>query len=218
MKSLLKILLILAVSLCLCGPAWPFDDDEILQPVASGSPSYLLNESFTGTGTPTGWSTSGTVTFNDNATLSSDYAMLISPSFTEQSTAYIKFEYTSSAVAYDSIAIFFYLRNSTTTIAEIRIQSNWLPIIYHGTTTQYGSTGDEFTAATTHYVWIDYVASSGSDDGTFDLYINTSDSKPGVATLSLTGGTSTDGVDNIRFSRRFQDNIFDNAKVSGDEF
>jgi len=46
-----------------------------------------------------------------------------------------------------------------------------------------------FSTSTDYYVWIDYAPSGANLD--VDVYINTSNSKPGSATLSTTGGTIT---------------------------
>lgn len=68
--------------------------------------------------------------------------------------------------------------------------------VYHGAINQTSNLG--FTTDTTYYIWVDYYQGTGSD-GVARLFYNTTDTKPGSPSVSVTNGTATTQASAIGF-------------------
>lgn len=166
----------------------------------SGGTSYLLEESFSGTTAPAGWTYDGTyVDWSTDGQVEIDYnatAYCISPTFTALSTSYIAVTFNFPSFGQVGDVYFFDLRSGSTTIATLKVRStNNIRLGHSGINTS----GDVISDATDYYFWFVYVAGSGTD-GQIDLYYNTSgDFSTATHDIDVNDGTFTESIDNIRF-------------------
>lgn len=124
-----------------------------------------------------------------------------SPTFAAQSTFHTSFMFSITNVATSSTANFFQLFNGSTSLARISLINSNLNIgIGTKTSTTYA-----LTAATTYYIWLDYIAGTGAN-GVAAYYISTTGIKPVAATYTITNGESTLPVDNVMFTGRHSTN------------
>ncbi len=90
--------------------------------------------------------------------------------------------------------------SSDNTLAVVNINSSSLfRVTQTGGTTGYGTV--PITQSTVYYLWIDHIASTGTD-GTTEIFVSTNDTKPGTATLTSSNGTATNSVAAIEFAAR----------------
>lgn len=186
----------------------------------------IVSEDFEGSGTPDGWTVSGSGIDFDYSTspapLSGSESMAITVawstvtvSFDSASFISVKFEIYKPASLPTSSSDVMYWRGSGADQGRIFLQSNGRFGAYHGTAVNYGSASTLATDDAKNFLWIDFNVSSGSDDGTIDFYIAATDSKPGSPAMQITAGTSTTNLDSIRFTRANSglDLIIDNLGV-----
>ena len=122
-------------------------------------------------------------------------ASITSPSFTSTDTISHKFIYYVEEFPSSAITIVQYTDGSTTgCLLEQRVDGALA--IQHGTIKYYGNTGD-IIISTKYYIWVDINNSSGSDDGTLDVFISITDTKPGTPSSSISVGDNTTDFTNI---------------------
>lgn len=182
--------------------------------------SYLINEDFEGAGTPSGWTTSGTVDF--------DYATAPAPLAGAQSLRVYGAAWNNATKAFTASAeanafflispgassnvTIFSLRNNTTVICSVQLKSDRVTV-EHGTTA-VNSMGAAVTSPSA--VWLRYVPGTGAN-GVLELWINknsTSRTKPALS-ASISTGTATAQANNlICYAQGAQSWIFDDIKIS----
>ena len=191
-----------------------------------GMASYLVDEDFEGTGTPTGWTGTATINYDYTPAIHGTESAKITdtgttyvttPDFAAQSDVWVFGAFNYSAVTADAIIL--YLRNATSGNAgylSIR-QSDMKIRFYHGTTSpSVGTT--TISTGTTYYYWIHYIKGTGSD-GVSQIYLSTTTTRPSSPELSATNGSGTYDVEHIRYYdwTATSDYIFDVVRVSATE-
>ncbi len=199
MKKLLIIIIILLVSL----PALATDEDVInvvvgIAPDVGGGPSYLVSEDFEGTGTPAGWTASGSPDFDYTTVhLSGAQSLYLGTNdqgayttFTSGSSTYVRIMYQFAANPTPSSAFFLELRNGTTPLASVRIQNNGRLLVTSGGQEDYGSASTQLSTATPYYIWLEYTKGTGSDS-ICRVYFSATSTKPETTELEITNGNGT---------------------------
>jgi len=185
-----------------------------------GGPTYLLEEDCEGSGKPGTWSDGGSPDW-DYATspaplegsLSWRSASVAnqssSPTFTATSPCYIYFVTYTFATSGNSTVM--RIMNTGGEIASFQHRASGIWRIQHGATT--GSSTADFRSLVRH-VWLEYTLSTASN-GVLDIYTSATSTKPVTKeTWSISGGTSTTGIDQIVFDGEANGVIFDDLKVS----
>ena len=201
---------------------------------AAGGPSYLLEERFEGTGTPSGWTTSGTGTVNyDYASTpaplagsesmqlnrSSGTYQVISPSFTAQDDIWVFFR--CSPEGNDSSSGTFTF--SQMADVALRVNGSHEIILVHGTV-EATSSGVTATQDAHFRIWMHLVTDpvGGGADGVATVYISSSsDTRPVSPVISLTSGNGSTQFSNwtgqASTSTHLNPWVFDDVVVSTSE-
>ncbi len=203
--------------------------------VGGGSPvssSYLINQTFEGTGydNSESWTETGTGTIDEDYTTEvldgtqslyisgADYnsPTTTSPSWTAVSPTYLFFMFQLNSGNLVN-ADFFEILNGTTLIARLMAGdfsgADFRIYPYHGDT--IGSAFDA-VVGTTYYIWVEYEKGTGAN-GHLHIRISTTSTKPGSYTMAITTGTSTLDADNIKFRLTYANpatGIFDRLRVN----
>ena len=191
--------------------------------------TYLLNENFEGTGTPSGW------TVSSGAKVDFDYATSPAPlsgaqSLQVQSTDnYARFDFTAQSEVWGK-----FIWRSPSTLGTDKIMAfrdSSGAEIFKAQITGVGTyyfqavcgTGTADTAAaistdTTYYVWVYYKSGSGANAG-YRIWFSTTDSKPADGSTSSAGdtnGSRTTNAERIYLTSANLSNnyLFDDAKVA----
>lgn len=184
--------------------------------------SLLIDETCEGTGTPTGWTDTGPVDWDETTTVlagtqsmkqsNSASAVYTQKTITDSANLYAKFMWRVNSDTTDNRPVISFLTSGATELARLQVDDTVLEA-FHGTASNF-SASSEYAADTTYYLWFEYEAGSGSD-GVCNVYINTADSKPGAASCAITTGTSTGNVGIVRLGGGAYalDNWFDNIQV-----
>jgi hypothetical protein len=173
-----------------------------------GAPAYLVNEDCEGTGTPSGWTDTGTVAW-DEATVvlaGSQSLKLVGEAAQPRSTytagstypeVWVRFKFRKADVT-SSIVRILQLKNASTTVAYLRTTSGGAPQIFHGTAS--ANTSGALSSNTNYNIWIHYVAGSGSN-GQLSVGFSTTDTEPtsGSNFVSLSTGTATASLDGFEW-------------------
>lgn len=186
------------------------DASFIIRGSAGGAPpdectGRLVCQNFEGTGydNSESWTEAGSVTPDEDYTtlaLRGSQSCMLTDEGTAAS-AYVAFTAQSDLWAFfrwraEGTPLYGQIFNLTNTSGSIQayvsVSSGPIMRMYHGTT--LCSTGS-LSASTTYYVWVHYVAGSGSD-GVGALYLDTDNSRP-AATCSITTGTATADVGRV---------------------
>lgn len=197
-------------------------------PAPSAGVEYLLTEDCEGTGTPSGWSDSGTGTVDWDYTTSpiaGSHSVLFSTSaqtaFSSNSLAAgISAMYCFFRLRIDSgSGAFAFIRTSTTTQATILISSGKLSVSASGGTSN-NSAGDIPTGENL-YIWFEYLKGTGSDaiaragwstDGTKPTF-----SAGGATSCVSSNGTATNDVTMLRLGNTSSSTfalVFDTIRVA----
>jgi len=201
--------------------------------VAAGGSSYLIEENFEGSGSPSGWTVEV-----DNGGVNWDYTdtvlrgsqslslyptnwwdpVQVQKTFTGSSTIWTFFRFRTNSISDgDNQIIFRIVNSSATTIAELLIRNTGAWRIVHGSAAEAGQTP---VADTTYFIWVRYTAGTGTN-GVMRAYIGTTNERPTDPTLSITDGTSTADAAGIRLVRVGAQNgqrfIFDQVLVDTSE-
>lgn len=192
--------------------------DTFTATTVAGS-SYLVNQTFTDATIPSGWTNvNGTWTYSGTATATTqNYARLQSPTFTGTTTLYssTKFMVVGSIAAANNDA-FLTLRTSSADVGSALMVNGAIGLDVGG---YKGSTA--ISASTQYWVWLDAVV-SGSDT-LWSLYVATSDTKPGTASVTYTQTGVTQTFTNLYLRNEVGStlsltNIFDDVKASTTAF
>ncbi len=167
-------LLTLILGLLLALPGYGLGVVLIQTDGESESPTYLVEEDFSGTTEPSGWTATNTPDYSTEGQVAIDFNdWAITPVFSAQTTLYAAFKFnTGPLVGIGSSTLFRFYDNYDTGLgyAVINVLDQFR--VYHG-----GGNGTEQIALSTntdYWVWISYTASSGADDGTMVLRVGTS--------------------------------------------
>lgn len=163
-------------------------------------PTYLIEEDCEGTGTPSGWTDSGSVNWDyTTSPAAGSQCAQFGAAGAEYST------YTISAIG--DVWVFFAIRVDAFTagndMVRLRDGSSDIVAFRAHTSGQFrlacgGQTGTtSMSPGTWYYVWIHYVKGTGSD-GTCDAFVSTTTTKPGTATIALSGTTATANITQLR--------------------
>lgn len=209
MKRTFAVLMLLALATLL---VWP--QTVIVVKKKAGGPTYLINEGFDGTGAPSGWSSSGTVDW-DEATIYHDGAQSAQID-SSSADSYAEISFTGA----DDIYGEYWWYSDYTPSADgniIRVLNGFtqIGVISHRSTGVLsvgaaGGTGSSCTLAITEDSWVriwwHYHTGTGAD-AVIELWWNTSDSHPGNGDAQYycasTNGTSTLQANKLR---NFSDN------------
>lgn len=183
--------------------------------VVGGGPTYLLNENMEGSGTPSGWTDTGSPSWDyttSPAPLAGSESLRVNSS---ASTVYTIYDFGAD---YSSFYLYFIfrietfdtfndticLRNSTGTnlllLRQMNAAGSWRLTGGSNTTVTLNN-------STTYHVWLEFVSATTSD-----LYLSTSSTKPGTPSYSVAANTGS--VRDIVFgiqSSSTSDLFFDNA-------
>lgn len=163
-----------------------------------GGPTYLVNQNAEGTGYDNSetWTESNnpdedytTVALRGSQSIAceADYSSSYIAFTPISGTAYFFFRFQASDLPATN-ASFFHIRDTDgNVLGSLRLYSDGDVRAYHGTAN--ATVQSEVAADTTYYIWGEYTSGSGSD-GTLDVYIGTSTTKPTVD-IQITTGTST---------------------------
>lgn len=167
--------------------------------VISGA-SYLISEGFEGAGLPTNWtavaspdwdSTSGPL-LGAQSMVSSDAGGKGYASFSAQTDIWTRFMI--SADSFASSPILHELRDSSgVEQLYFRVLADGRIRLMNGAYTEAGTGSTTLTINTAYYVWIRYVAGSGSN-AAYTVYVSATSTRPGSAELTITNGTSTGSI------------------------
>lgn len=202
---------------------------------AYGGPSYVLDEGFEGTGTPSGWTTTGTTpapNFDDTALFHDGAQSLkldsttasctaISPAFSTGADVYGRFWWYNDHI-HSTDAIIFQIRNGATEIGRIEHRGSGVLRVQAlpggSTSAMTLSTGEDSWKR----IWFHYTQGSGAN-GTFRVWWATTDTHPGSGDAQYfaqsTNGTSTAQCDTVRLYSHFIGttngaNNFDTLQIS----
>ena len=215
-----KIFLTLTLILFMVSQVHAFDPLLIFSgmPAAGGAPTYLIQEEAEGASTPSGWSDTGTVTWNyatDPAPLAGSKSVIVSgagnyytttATFAVQSEYWARFIVHHSATPSSDLSFFtggleLIMRSSS---ADIRIR--------HGS--EYSISYDA-TAGTVYYIWVHCKTtdSGGGVDG--EVWISLNGTKPATPTLSISNGGWSGTITTVLLRARYSCNsIFDSLTIS----
>lgn len=182
----------------------PYAEGKWIIRKVSAAPTYLIDEDFEETGTPTvgGWTATGSPEYDNasHSTLTGEALELDSgdqtyASYTANSTVWAatKIELASSAIPSSAVSYFAIRSSSGGALVILRIGvggSGKVALFCAGVD---GTASSTFTisGATLYYVWLKYV-----DGGTCELYVSTTPTKPAMSTDSATQFSTSATDDN----------------------
>lgn len=196
--------------------------------VLSGSPpatvgiTYLINENFEGTGTPSGWG--GTADFDSTTSPLAGAQSLRVNNQTVQNEAAIdngdlwfKFLFKPNQLPTTDSDIFYINDASFNELGRIIMETNGKLIA-----TQDGifeETSSALSSGTMYYVWVRYVKGSGSNS-VVQVYFNTSDSRPSFGDSKTAGASNGSETANVTKLFLTFEHIadFDNVQVAATDF
>jgi hypothetical protein len=210
MRLLKSIIIIAILSLPLSAYAWGVVG---MSGGITGGTSHLVDEDFEGTGTPAGWTLSAGVSADYSVSpLRGSHSLEIdvdydaaSTTFPNQNEAWGHFLFRMNALPVSNYQ-FFQARNDTTVIAYIGVTS--AGALSCGQGTQQSSYGSSLSVDTIYHIWWHYI-----NNGTMEMWIGTTTTRPGTTDCRLTNGTSTDAVNDIRFRAVNHDIYIDQVLV-----
>jgi hypothetical protein len=220
--SLKVLILILASAVTLFGQRAVYETLLAIPPaVDAGAPTYLLEEDCEGTGTPSGWTDGATFAPDwDETTLAIAGSESVefpttsyftdSPVWSATSPCYIFFRIRVGANSGNVEVVQF--RNDATKVADFEYRNAEVTFrINHGTA--FASTADLGDAGV-YNVWIDYTVGAGSD-GVAEMRVTTGGdlTRPVSATVSVTTGTGTLGITELRLQGHANIAVFDHIRV-----
>lgn len=195
--------------------------------------TYLLQENFEQPGFELGWSETdaGSVlapdysaaplvgTYSARVTGSS-IAWAASPSFTAQAALYVYFRFKSTGSNPAATRRFFFIRDgSSTDVALLGLNSDGTVLVRAGTTGGNNTAGT-LTSGTEYHMWVHYFKGSGANAETH-LYLSTTDTKPGSATMFHATGNATTDATHIGFgvttAVAHPDWVYDKFRVAATE-
>lgn len=196
----------------------------IINPYAFGGagPTYLVSEDFEGTGVPSGWTDTG----SNNWDYSTSPAPLVgSQSLQNSADCYVDFTGQSAVWVY-----FTYYCPSTIAATNpwVSLQTSggvdvaYLRSLNSGdlrglavTTLQTASAVE--TINQQYHIWLHYVKGTGAN-AVFQMYIATTDTRPGSPSVNISTGDATSDVARFRlFKRNVNSTIFDKIRISTSE-
>jgi hypothetical protein len=158
-----------------------------------GGPTYLLSESFEGTGYEnSGWSETGTPNEDDASSPlqgSQSYSWTSgnnhsTKTFSGYSTLYIYFQVNLSTLS-DYKYLIQIQNSSFNDTCTITTGGSGHLLCYHGTVQSEGTF--TMSASTTYHVWVDWIKGTGAN-GTMQLFIASSGTRPGSPDINITTG------------------------------
>lgn len=183
---------------------------------AGDGPSYLLEERCEGTGTPSGWSDSGTVDWDYATTVlegsqswsaaaTSGISTYDLPSALSEVWVRFRFQYPGTKGS-SSFRVFRLDTTGGTEVAGFRATTAMQAYAD-------GSAGTTFAydAGTTYYVWIHWTASTS----TTDVYVSTTSTIPGSPSCSATGSSGT-SPQRVRIAGNNQITVIDEILILTD--
>lgn len=174
--------------------------------VAPSGPSYLLSEGFEGTGYESGgWSENNNPNEDSTSTTCGSFvgsqwfetsgvaaSVNATNTYTGQSEAWAYVQFCAVTTVANNVVL--ELKNSTTVVLEVQVRSTNVMRLAHGATATLGTFS--LSDATKYHLWVRYQAGTGSN-GQADLWIATTDTKPGTPDISITTGTATANADTV---------------------
>lgn len=166
--------------------------------------TYLLSEDFEGTGTPSGWSSSGSVDFDyatspaplvgaQSLSVGNSTGTATTSNFPAQTHPYGFYRYYHTAA---SSANFYCRTGAGGTTLRWSTTSGGGTTLYCGTVSSY--LGLVITPGALNFIWWEYQAGTGSD-GIGRIWISSTTTKPGSPTGSITNGDATATVVSLRW-------------------
>lgn len=196
-----------------------------LYTVAASGPAYLYYQNMAGTGTPAGWTDTGTVNWDDTTygpaqhfTPSNSSESYSTYNFGSRSTVYffIRYRKNEQTTAINQEMIELLGSGTVQASFQLRTDTNARPT--HGS--RVGGAGSGRPLATWLAMWGFYQASTGADDGILRIWTTSTDTevKPGSVSHSITTGNGGT-VDSIRLkgvgtaTNSFRDLIIDTIEI-----
>lgn len=185
--------------------------------------SYIVDESFEGTGTPASWSDTLNANFDYTANPLSgsqslrlgngvNFSYATAPTFDAQAVVYASFMYRQEALDSTWYDILRMRSGPTDNVGLVTVSSTGTVRLNCGTASTI-STGSLISAGVDYYVWVKLDVTQKN----VDFYISTTSTRPTSPSLSLVGGNTTfTSVDRVQLRNPPATyNVFDNLKISG---
>jgi len=169
----------------------------------TAGPSYITNEDCEGTGTPTGWSDSNTVNWDETGVvLAGSQSLSIDGQNPIGSTVYafsalgevwVRLKYRCPLASWVTVIS---IRSSTTDLAKLRILSDGTVRIYCGA--NYSAAATKLVDSESTNIWLHYVKGTGAN-AFASVGFSTGDTEPtsGDNYASYSSGSITDDADNL---------------------
>lgn len=194
-------------------------------PVVASGPTYWLNQQFNGGSLPGDWTApEGTPVFGYTPALEGAASVQLGPweaiQFDSGSdhTAFTLhcLWRTANVIIGDPVISFRSAANAE--LARLARDSAGVLRIFHGT---IFANGGAYAVDTTYHLWIRYVAESGGGgNGTMQLYISESGTRPGSPSASITTGDG-DAIRQIRlaaWNTGTESHVFDDVRAADADF
>lgn len=175
--------------------------------------TYLLEEDFEGTGTPSGWSGVGTYGFDyttspaplvgtESAYISSNFGRVQYAGYGDHTDIWAFGVFSLTSISGEAKILWMYDPANTTNLdCYVALTSTGAIRVQHGSSSILSGTG-LFTDSDVIAVWAHYVLSTGSGNGVVEGYLaNGSQTKPGSPQASLSTGTQTSNMGSLRIER-----------------
>lgn len=161
-------------------------------------PTYILEETFSGTTTPSGWTDTGTPDYSTDGTVVMDFGdNTVPPSWTSKTTLYCAIKINFGLLTTPNNTAFIQFNNTGGEVFRLYIRSTYQirDSIDSLTTTA------TFSASTDYFFWIRYTAESseGANDGILQLRYGTTGSYA-ASTLDISSSTYSvvDSIESVK--------------------
>lgn len=228
MKRLILVALLFAIAFTVVGDSASRRRLLLKQRIAAGGGvTYLIDEDFEGTGTPSGWFLGGSADYDYSATplsgaqslrapASTDYGF--SPSLTpDLTTVWGKVEFKAETLPASFSEVITVIDTGFNDNCEIYVNSSGTVTISTGSI--FETTVSAMSAGTKYYIWFQFTR-----NGAADVWFNSSDTRPSSVGNNHAGagaGASNVGdIDSFRLGNASgsQPVVFDNFKIAATEF
>lgn len=205
----MRIIVTLLILLLLYGPASAGLQQQfalLAKKNTSTGPTYLVEEDCEGTGTPAGWTNTGTVNWDDaSAPLEGSQSLSISANYSYSTISFATIAGKAdsyivvnvSSLPASSVVLVYLLDGSSNIIGFVRLLSSGAVRIFHGTANV--TTASVVSAGVTAYIWYDFTPGTGAN-GVANVYVSANTTK-GSADGTVSTGTSTAGVAKMRVGK-----------------
>lgn len=202
------------------------DPARQVKPVSAAGVSYLVEENCDGTGTPSGWTDSGSPNWDyttSPAPLEGTQSLFVDGTdsvrhdFTDQDECWAYCMIHNVAVTVNQGPWGVSLLNTGTTVARGYIlQSSMRPSVFAGSASLAGTPGDVATGVTYHF-WLHFLKGTGADS-TAEMWWGTTGDRSAALSLSKTDGNATAAANRVQIlCASGNEFIIDKIRVSAED-